>query len=141
MAIMTVSGITEITEKMRNGMKIPESVLDSMLDAQAEVVIKAQKRTARTMLKGPYSTGGTEKSIGPGKKTGLSDGKKMTVEFKGSRKRGNTTTRNAEIAFINEYGKKNQPARPFITKANEQCAAEAEAAAEKIFNKWQEKTL
>lgn len=141
MAIMTVSGITEITEKMRNGMKIPESVLDSMLDAQAEVVIKAQKRTARTMLKGPYSKGGTEKAIGPGKKSGLSDGKKMTVEFKGSRKRGNTTTRNAEIAFINEYGKKGQSARPFIKTANEQCEAEAVAAAEKIFNKWQEETL
>lgn len=141
MANVTVSGINEITEKMRLGLKIPDEVLDEMLDAEAEIVIKAQKRTAREMLQGTYYTGATEKSISPGKKKSIPDGRQMTVEFKGSRTRGKTTTRNAEIAFINEYGKKNQPARPFIKMANEQCEAEAVAAAERIFNKWQEETL
>ena len=49
------------------------------------------------------------------------------ITFSGSRRRGNTTTRNAEIAFVNEYGKRGQQPRPFIGQAmtanEEQIAA------------------
>lgn len=138
MATLEVTGISEITESLRKGMEIPESVMDSMLDAMAEIVIKAQERTAATMLGGPYYTGGTESAVGPGRKVKLRNGKKMYITFKGSRHRGNTTTRNAEIAFINEYGKKGQPARPFVKKANEQSADKSTAAAEAVFHAWQD---
>lgn len=63
------------------------------------------------------------------------------VTFSGSRQRGNTKTRNAEIAFLNEYGVEShgQDARPFIGTAmtkNEQTIAEA--GAEEIVD-WFEK--
>lgn len=138
MATLKVTGISEITESLRKGMEIPESVMDSMLDASAQIVIKAQEKTAATMLAGPYSKGGTKEAVGPGRKKKLGDGKEMDITFKGSRHRGNTTTRNAEIAFLNEYGKKGQPARQFISKANEQSADESTAAAEAVFHAWQD---
>jgi hypothetical protein len=52
-------------------------------------------------------------------------GATVKIEFKGTQ-HGN---RLGEIAFINEYGKKSQPARPFIAKAIKDAdAAGAEAA-------------
>ena len=45
-------------------------------------------------------------------------------------------TRNAEIAFINEYGKRGVPARNFIRKANEQSAAASTQAAAAVYDKY-----
>lgn len=48
--------------------------------------------------------------------------------------------RNAEVAFINEFGKsgkhgkKGQPARPFIRTANEAAEERATEAEEKVYN-------
>ncbi len=138
MATLNVTGLEEIMAKMQKGLHIPEGILDSMLDAKGGILIKAQKRNAETMLAGPHYTGGTAAAVASGKKRKLGDGKEMDIIFKGSRHRGNTTTRNAEIAFINEYGKKGQPGRPFISKANEENADEASAAAEAVFHAWQD---
>ena len=45
------------------------------------------------------------------------DGGYEKITFDGTRRRGKTTTRNAEIAFVNEYGKRGQDARPFMRTA------------------------
>ena len=42
----------------------------------------------------------------------------------------------AEIAFINEFGKKNQPARPFISQANESNAGAAVDAAADVYDRY-----
>ena len=58
------------------------------------------------------------------------DGGHQDITFSGTRPRGNKRVRNAEIAFINEYGRRGQPARPFIGKAmtaNEEKIADAGA--------------
>jgi len=105
-----------------------------MMEAQADVVMEAQKRTASTMLQGPYYRGGVVSGIAKGRFKRTGDGAEHHIVFKGTQ-HGN---RIAEIAFINEYGKKNQPARPFIKTANEQAAGEATEAAAKILHNWQE---
>ena len=61
------------------------------------------------------------------------------VTFSDTRTRGRTTTRNAEIAFINEYGKRNQPARPFIRTAAETGGDQIAEPGEKIVGDWFEK--
>ena len=61
------------------------------------------------------------------------------VTFSGTRTRGRTRTRNAEIAFINEYGKRNQPARPFIRTAAETGGDQIAEPGEKIVGDWFEK--
>ena len=60
------------------------------------------------------------------------------VTFSGSRTRGKTSTRNAEIAFINEYGKRNQHARPFVGEAMEKNAERIAQTGEKIIGEWME---
>ena len=60
----------------------------------------------------------------------------MSVYPQGSRKRGNTTTSNSEIAFINEFGKHGQPPRPFIQTANEKYADRAVDAAFDVYDEY-----
>lgn len=57
----------------------------------------------------------------------------MYVYPQGTNERGN---RNAEVAFINEFGKHGQPARPFIKTANEEAADTAVEAAAKVYDKY-----
>ena len=61
------------------------------------------------------------------------------VTFSGTRTRGRTKTRNAEIAFINEYGKRGQAPRPFIRQAAEQGADTIAKPGEEIIGDWLEK--
>lgn len=57
------------------------------------------------------------------------------VSPKGTRSDGNKR-RNAEVAFVNEYGKAGQPARPFINTANEKSADAAVEAAAGVYDKY-----
>ena len=66
------------------------------------------------------------------------NGRCIFVYPQGSRRRGKKgkTTRNAEIAFIAEYGRRKQKARPFIRDANDACAEQTTQAAAKIYDSW-----
>jgi hypothetical protein len=134
MAKIEITGLGETLISMQNIAHIPDSVIREMMEAQADVVMEAQKRTASTMLQGPYYRGGVVSGIAKGRFKRTGDGAEHHIVFKGTQH----GTRIAEIAFINEYGKKNQPARPFIKTANEQAAGEATEAAAKILHNWQE---
>lgn len=124
-------------DDMINAMALPNDVMNDMLHAAADVVVKAQKRTAEKMLSGKYATGKLVESIGKSRiKTNVKDGKYIRIIFKGSRTRRGLTTRNGEIAFINEYGKHGQAPRQFIRIANEECEEEALDAAGKVFDKF-----
>ena len=69
---------------------------------------------------GVYRTGETLSSIRPGKmKRGRNGGGMIYVTPQGVNDR---EERNAAVAFINEYGKRNQAPRPFIATANEAAA-------------------
>ena len=63
------------------------------------------------------------------------------VTFFGTRTRGRTKTRNAEIAFINEYGKRGQAPRPFIRNTVEQYGKEIYDYGEKRVLAWIDKTI
>jgi hypothetical protein len=134
MARIEISGLGEAVLSMEKIANIPDGVMKEMLEVQTETVAEAQKRTARTMLQGPYYKGGVAGGVSKGKYKRTADGGEHYVVFKGTQ-HGN---RIAEIAFINEHGKKGQPARPFIRTANEESVGEATEAAEKILNDWQE---
>lgn len=69
------------------------------------------------------------------------DGGICTITFQGTRSRGRKRVRNAEIAFVNEYGTRKQRARPFIGQAmtqNEKAIVEPGA---EIIGDWIEKTF
>ncbi|MPN64088.1 hypothetical protein SDC9_211859 [bioreactor metagenome] len=115
-----------------NVREIPYWVLEEMLDKQADVVVAAQRRTADSMLEGPFNKRAVRAAIKKGKTKRRKDGLVKYVTFNGSQH----GSRLAEIAFINEYGKKGQSARPFVKVANEGAAGESQIAAEKVFDDW-----
>ena len=130
MGVVTTVGLDDLLTDLGELAKLPDSVTDDILNAEADVIVAAQQAQTAKIWTGPYATGTTAKSIKKGKvkKTGLD--KSITVAPTGTNKRG---TRNAEVAFVNEYGKKGQPGRPAIRIANEQKEKEAVEAGEKVY--------
>lgn len=131
----SVSGLDELMLSMKEIEEIPEDVVDEMLNAQADVLIEAQKAEGKTM--GVHRTGLTLSKIRKTKvKRTKGGGRAIYVYPHGSRKRGEKSTRNAEIAFVNEFGKRGQRARPFIHTANERSAEKTTKAAFVIYDRW-----
>ncbi|MGI6156590.1 MAG: hypothetical protein ACOYEB_11795 [Enterococcus lemanii] len=118
--------------------EIPDSVLDEMLKAGAEIVANEQRKTAKSMLgekgRGDGTTAESVKVQKP--EASKRGGRQIAITFSGSRPNGNKTKRNAEVAFINEYGKSGQPAKQFIRIANETAADEALGRQEAIYDDW-----
>lgn len=135
MANFSFDGLDRLAVSMDRLELIPDSVLDEMVLAEGEVIRKGQADEAASMLQGPYYKGGVAQSVTLGKPKKTKDGKSVYVSFKGEQ-HGN---RVAEIAFINEFGKKNQPPRPFISTANEKHADEAVDAAAKVYDEYLKK--
>lgn len=134
MGVLTVSGLGELSADLDAVAALPEAVVDDMLNAAADVIVEAQRKTARQM--GVHRTGVTEKSIKKAKVKKGKDGKFITVAPQGKNKKGE---RNAAVAFVNEYGKRGQPARPFIRTANERAGDTAVAAGEKVLGDFLDK--
>lgn len=144
MAQISFKGLDEFILSMQEVAELPDEVIDDILNAGADVAAKAQREEAAFVLSGPYSTGKTALSIKKGKVKLHKDGYRVLyITPTGTRKRGKTKiskTRNAEIAFINEYGspRRNIPARHWMQAANEKCAAETTAAQYAVYDKFLE---
>lgn len=140
MARLELDGYKELLDAFSKISNIPDDVLDKTLRSMEEVASK--KITAKGEsypIRDKKSTVHVLDKIKMNKPKRTATGGYADVTFSGSRTRGNTTTRNAEIAFINEYGKKNQQARPFVGEAMEANAdAIANAGANVLFD-WTEK--
>lgn len=134
MAYFKVEGLADLIEDFGNIASLPEDVIDEMLNAEADVAVKAQKRTAQSMLHGKFYTGDLAKSIDKTKVKKTRDGASIQIVFKGSRTRHGGMSTNAEIAVVNEFGKRGQDPRAFIKTANEECADEAVGEAGKVYD-------
>ena len=103
---------------------------DEILQAQAEVVAAAQRRAAAAY--GVKDTGELIRSITVGAPKRSGNGRAIEIAFAGTRKRFRVTSLNAEIAFVNEFGRKGQAGRPFVRdsiKSSESAATQAALAA------------
>ena len=119
-----VYGVKELMADIRAAGDIPPDVLAQMVERQAKPVEEALVYNAASMLTGPYFEGDVAASVKGAQARVTKGGASVKIEFKGTA-HGN---RLGEIAFINEYGKKSQPARPFIKKSikdGEEPGAEA----------------
>lgn len=123
MASLTTDGLERLILDMEEISEIPSGVAEKMLEAGADVLVQGQREMAISM--GVVDSGQVAASIVKGKVKKTKDGYSVSVYPKGSRRRGNTTTRNAEIAFVNEFGKRGQFPRPFIRTANEKYGDKA----------------
>lgn len=124
--------------------EIPEYIMDAMLTAKADVIQPKIEQYAEYMLQGEYSTGGTKKALkryNP-KYSKKYSGRQLTLQFTGVRKgrKGKLENRrNATIAFLNEFGTRKTPPRPFVQYAVEFGKKQAFDNAEKVFDEWLKK--
>lgn len=134
MANLAVDGLDGLVLDLEAVSELPDNVAEEMLDAEAEIVEKAQIYTGMKM--GVHRTGVTLSSITHGKMKRTNDGGRVKYVYpRGINEAGN---RNAEIAFINEFGapKRKITARPFIKTANELAADTIENAAVNVYDKF-----
>lgn len=136
MAQMSVDGLDSLIDAMAILAAIPGSVVADMLNAEADVVVQAQRSEIESKWKGPYSTGISTNSIKKGKVKKTPDGGAISIYPQGTRKRGKKKIRNGEIAFINEYGapQRGIAARPAISTATAKSEEQAVGAGEKVYN-------
>lgn len=137
MASFTVSGMAEVEAVFRTTADVPLEVKNNILKRMAQVASTAQARSAVSMgVYDPESTEHVADKIKVNKPKITDNGGSVTITFSGTRKRGNKRVRNAEIAFINEFGKRGQPARPFIKSANDKNAAKINEAGQEALDEW-----
>lgn len=134
MANLSTSGLEELLDDLGAIAELPDETILEMLAAEAEVIAEAQAAEAKSM--GVFDTGKTAQSITYDKKLkATSDGKAIYVYPKGTRSDGNRRSV-SEVAFINEFGKDGQAARPFIRTANERKGDAAVDAAAQVYDKY-----
>lgn len=134
MASFKVNGIDDLNDTLAKVQNVPDNIKKDMLEAMGKAAKKAIADSA--LAKGVIQTGLTIASLWIKTPRITIDGGSITISFKGSRTRANTTTSNGEIAFINEFGKRGQPARPFIKDAIDKEGDRIGDAGTEIFNKW-----
>ena len=136
MANISFHGLDELMLDMQAVAELPDEVIDEMLNAQADVVVAAQRAEAEAMGVHAPGSGLVIKSIKKGKVKVKKGVRVIHITPTGTRKRGKKRVRNAEIAFVNEYGKKNQKARPFIRTANEKSAEATTQAGMAVYDRF-----
>ena len=143
MASLELQGFDSLEDAYQSIADIPFAVTADALDAMAEVAMAKIKAQGETMgVRDPESSVHILDKITHRKPKQTESGGYALITFTGSRTRGRgTVTRNAEIAFVNEYGKRGQRARPFIGLAMTQNEDEILAPAEKIVGDWIETTF
>ena len=142
MARLELSGLDAINDMFARLDDIPDEVRTNALNAMAQVAESSVRRSGEAMgVRDPESQVHILDKITHSKPKKTASGGYSDVTFSGTRTRGRgKKARNAEIAFINEYGKRNQPARPFIARAAEQYADAIAEPGEKIIGDWFEKS-
>ncbi len=132
MGVIRTEGFDGLQLSLEQMAAMPDGVMAEMLTAGAEVIREAHQAKIEQM--GAVDTGALAASI----KAGRPNTRAGTIEIRptGTRRRGNTVTRNEEIGYITEYGKKGEPARPWMREANAEAEEKAVEAAAKPYENW-----
>lgn len=131
MASFNVSGMDELQAAFGRIENIPWEVTEKALGKMADVAAAKVKAQGENMgVRDAESAEHILDRIKPAKAKQDDSGGHQDITFSGSRMRNGIRTRNAEIAFVQEYGKRGQQARPFIGTAmasNDETIAESGA--------------
>lgn len=91
MAKLNVQGFGELEADLKALLDMPDSIADDILNAEADVVIAAQRKESSQLWNGPYHTGITPKSI-----------KKDKIKDKGGKKRSIMVSPQGTTAKVSE---------------------------------------
>lgn len=132
MGMITMEGLNTLSISLEQLAALPDAVVSEMLTAAGEVIKEAHQ--AKLQQYGAVDTGELVESI----KVGRPNARAGTIDIRpsGTRRRGNTSTRNEEIGAIIESGKKGMAARPWMREANVEAEAKADEAAGKVFENY-----
>lgn len=133
MAKLSCHGLDDLELDMKAIAELPLEVQDEMLNAMADVTVEGQKRKAKAY--GVEKTGLTIKSIKKGKVKTRKGQRVIYVTPTGTRKRGKRRVRNAEIAYVNEFGTRVHKARPFVRDGNEATAKASTEAGLNVYDR------
>ena len=133
-----MNGLDALSDDLAALARLPDSVIDGILEAEADVILPAQRAEIEKQWRGKYSEKISSRSIKKGKVKKDKDGRSLSIYPQGKRERGGQTVRNAEIAFINEYGAPGRhiAARPAIDAANKKKEKEATDAGERVYHRF-----
>lgn len=135
MAKIEMTGLEEIEKKLLRREQAAVRAVPKMVEAGAKVVAEAQQAEARKVFKGKRSTGDLANSIkSDGVKGGATE-KYAEVYPHGTNRRGQ---RNATVGFVQEYGRRNMPARPWRAPANHKCAGQVHSTMLRVWRDEQE---
>ena len=125
MGEFTTVGLEEVAQKFLRMEEAATKAVPLMLEAGANVIIKAQQDEAAAM--GIKETAGFIQSIKATQVKGDDTERYVEVYPQGKAKHGNdrkgdkSNVRYATIGFITQYGTSKIPARPYMTAANEKA--------------------
>lgn len=132
---MMIEGFDRFTVSLDKLAALPDATVAEMLTAGGEVVKEAHQ--AKLDQYGAVETGKLRDSIKVGKPNVR--GGYVEIRPTGTRRRGNKVTRNEEIGYITEYGKKGEPSRPWMREGNADAEDKAVDAAAKVFDNYLDK--
>ena len=144
MGKLEIGGIMDLELVFSRLENVPREITESAVTAMAKVAAVKVKASGEAMgIKDPESSVHFLDKITLTKVKHTDSGARQDVTFRGTRTRGEkkTKTKEAEIAFINEFGKRRQPARPFMKVAAEQYEQEITEPGAQILGDWIEKTF
>ena len=137
MASFELYGFEDLQDAISRIADIPWEVKTEALDAMAGVAAEKIRSTGESMgVRDPESNTHILDHIVRTKPKQTDSGGYADITFRGTRTRNGITTRNAEIAFVNEYGKRGQRARPFVGQAMTQNENAIQEAGAKIIGDW-----
>lgn len=132
---MMVEGFDRFTASLDKLAALPPATMGEMLTAGGEEIKKAHQDKLDQY--GAVDTGKLRDSIKVSKPN--TSAGYVEIRPTGTRKSGRKTVRNEEIGYITEYGKKGEPARPWMREGNADSEDKAVDAAQNVFNNYLDK--
>lgn len=129
MARIETTGFEEIEKQFLHRAEKAVKAVPRMLKRGAEVLAEAQRREIDQM--DIVDKGELMRSVKPTKVKQKEESSYIDVYPQGTDSKG---VRNAEKGFIAQYGKSNEPARPWMTAAN---AKSADAVHNAMWEEWE----
>lgn len=83
MGRLTVNGLDALSDDFAALARLPDKVVEEILDAEAEVILPAQREEIEKQWRGPHSLGISAKSIKKGKVKKDKDGRSLTIYPRG----------------------------------------------------------
>lgn len=139
---LDISGFDELNDAFARLKDVPESVMQESLEAMSKTALPLIKAKGEAMgVRDPESNVHILDKLKETKFVKTDTGGHIDIYFSGTRTRSGEKTRNAEIAFVNEYGKRSQAARPFMGTALAENEDKIANAGIKVLGDWIEKTF